>query len=125
MSIIDDKPKIKIKTYTFYSKNKFDNKIFDYMSTISKNIYNCTLYCYKVYKQFEDDIYKELYDDIIKNNYIDKLTDVIKKKTFEPKIKNKDRKDLGGNKIYNCINCNKSIDRDINGCRNIYMKQYI
>lgn len=35
------------------------------------------------------------------------------------------KKDLGGNKIYNCINCNKSIDRDINGCRNIYMKQYI
>jgi hypothetical protein len=34
-------------------------------------------------------------------------------------------KNLGGNKIYNCINCNKSIDRDINGCRNIYMKQYI
>jgi putative transposase len=32
---------------------------------------------------------------------------------------------LGGNKIYKCINCNKSIDRDINGCRNIYMKQYI
>jgi len=35
------------------------------------------------------------------------------------------KQDLGGNKIYNCINCNKSIDRDINGCRNIYLKQYI
>jgi putative transposase len=32
---------------------------------------------------------------------------------------------LGSDKIYNCINCKKSIDRDINGCRNIYMKQYI
>lgn len=32
---------------------------------------------------------------------------------------------LGGNKIYNCINCKCSIDRDINGCRNIYMKQYL
>lgn len=32
---------------------------------------------------------------------------------------------LGGNKIYNCTNCNCSLDRDINGCRNIYMKQFI
>ena len=32
---------------------------------------------------------------------------------------------LEGNKIYNCKNCNCSIDRDINGCRNIYMKQFI
>ena len=32
---------------------------------------------------------------------------------------------LGGNKIYNCKNCECSIDRDINGCRNIYMKQYL
>ena len=32
---------------------------------------------------------------------------------------------LGGNKIYNCNNCKKSLDRDINGCRNIYMKQFI
>ena len=30
---------------------------------------------------------------------------------------------LGGNKIYNCNNCKCSLDRDINGCRNIYMKQ--
>lgn len=35
------------------------------------------------------------------------------------------KKDLEGNKIYNCNNCKKSIDRDVNGCRNIYFKQYI
>lgn len=35
------------------------------------------------------------------------------------------KKDLEGNKIYNCTNCKKSIDRDVNGCRNIYLKQYI
>ena len=35
------------------------------------------------------------------------------------------KKDLEGNKIYNCTNCKKSIDRDVNGCRNIYFKQYI
>jgi IS605 OrfB family transposase len=93
MSNIDNKPKTKIKTYAFYNKNKHDNKIFDYMTTISKNIYNCTLYCYKVYKQFEDNIYKELYDDIIKHKYIDKLTDVIKQKQpkSKSKIKNKDK----------------------------------
>jgi len=32
---------------------------------------------------------------------------------------------LAGNKVYNCINCKNTIDRDVNGCRNIYMKQYI
>lgn len=32
------------------------------------------------------------------------------------------KKDLGGNKIYECINCGKTINRDINGARNIYMK---
>jgi transposase len=32
---------------------------------------------------------------------------------------------LEGNKIYDCINCKNKIDRDINGCRNIYLKQYI
>ena len=29
---------------------------------------------------------------------------------------------LGSSKIYNCIKCNLSIDRDVNGCRNIYFK---
>lgn len=34
-------------------------------------------------------------------------------------------KKLGGKKVYNCKKCKCSIDRDINGCRNIYMKQFI
>ena len=29
--------------------------------------------------------------------------------------------DLGGNKIYSCIKCNLTIDRDYNGCRNIFL----
>ena len=73
MSNIIDNPKVKLKTYSFYINNKNDNRIFDLMTSISKNIYNCPLYCYKVYKQFEDNIYKDLYDDIIKNN-LDKIT---------------------------------------------------
>jgi transposase len=35
------------------------------------------------------------------------------------------KEDLGGNKIYKCSNCKCSINRDINGCRNIYMKQFL
>lgn len=94
MSSESIKPNTKIKTFSFFNKNKNDNKVFDYMTSISKNIYNSTLYCYKVYKQFENNIYKELYDDIIKNKYIDKLADAINKKKNESKknkIKNKDR----------------------------------
>ena len=34
-------------------------------------------------------------------------------------------KNLQGNKIYDCNNCKHQIDRDVNGCRNIYLKQYI
>jgi hypothetical protein len=62
------------------------------MTSISKNIYNCTLYCYKVYKQFEDNIYQDLYNDIIKNKYVDTLGDVINKNKNKvtTKIKNKD-----------------------------------
>ena len=29
---------------------------------------------------------------------------------------------LGGNKIFKCTSCELSIDRDINGARNIYLK---
>ena len=29
--------------------------------------------------------------------------------------------DLGGNSIYSCLNCNLKIDRDYNGCRNIFL----
>ena len=96
MNNIIDNPTVKLKTYSFYINNKNDKRIFDYMTSVSKNIYNCTLYCYKVYKQFEDNIYKDLYDDIIKNKYVDKLEDVIKKnktkktENKKTKIKNKD-----------------------------------
>ena len=33
--------------------------------------------------------------------------------------------DLGGSKIYCCKECNNTIDRDVNGARNIYIKYYI
>ena len=34
-------------------------------------------------------------------------------------------KDLGGSKIYCCTKCNNTIDRDINGARNIYIKSLL
>jgi hypothetical protein len=61
------------------------------MTSISKNIYNCTLFCYKVYKQFENNIYKDLHDDIVKNKYVEKLGDVINKNKIK-KTNNKDTK---------------------------------
>jgi len=33
--------------------------------------------------------------------------------------------DLGGNKTYNCTNCNLSIDRDRNSCKCIYAKNFL
>ncbi len=32
------------------------------------------------------------------------------------------KKDLGGNKVYECIKCGLKIDRDVNSCRNIFLK---
>jgi putative transposase len=29
---------------------------------------------------------------------------------------------LKGEKVYNCLKCGKKFDRDLNGCRNIFMK---
>ena len=88
MADIIIKPNVKLKTYSFYCKNKNDNIILDYMTSISKNIYNCTLYCYKVYKQFEDNIYEDLYNEIIEHKYVDQLENVIKNNKLE-KIKTK------------------------------------
>ena len=105
MSNIIEKPTVKLKTYTFCIHNKNDKRILDYMTSISKNIYNCTLYCYKVYKQFEDNIYKDLYDDIIKNKYVEKLGDVINKN----KIKKTENK---GTKIKNKNNTGKRDKKD-------------
>ena len=31
------------------------------------------------------------------------------------------KEDLGGNKIYSCLKCNLTTDRDYNGCRNIFL----
>jgi len=48
------------------------------MTSISKNIYNSTLFIYKIYKIYQNDIYKELHDYIIKNNLHLKFINIIK-----------------------------------------------
>lgn len=34
-------------------------------------------------------------------------------------------KDLGAKKVYNCTECGIKMDRDVNGCRGIYIKQFM
>ena len=55
-----------LKTYTFYIKNTKKTKVLLSMSKISKNIYNTTLFIYKLYKLYKNKIFEDLYD-FIKN----------------------------------------------------------
>jgi len=65
---MENKPTVKIKTMTYYIKNNITKQILDWMTKISKNIYNTTLFIYKVYKIYQNDIYKNVYDYIIEKN---------------------------------------------------------
>jgi len=55
------------------------------MTDISKNIYNNTLFIYKVYNIYQNDIHKDVYNFIITNNFHIKYikTDNIEKKKYE------------------------------------------
>lgn len=60
------------------------------------------------------------YKCLVKNcNYI-KVNEYYTSKTCS--ICSNYKEDLGSNKIYNCLKCNSTLDRDINGCRNIILK---
>ena len=65
---MDIQPNVKLKTYTYYIKKHKQLNILNWMTTISKNIYNCTLFVYKIYKIYQNDIYKDVYNFIIFNN---------------------------------------------------------
>ena len=80
------KPTVKLKTFTYFINQPKQFKILNWMTTISKNIYNCTLFVYKIYKIYQNDIYKEVYDFIIKNNLH------LKYCNLEKVIKNKHKK---------------------------------
>jgi IS605 OrfB family transposase len=64
---MESKPTVKIKTMTYYLKHKKQKLILDFMTKISKNIYNTTLFIYKIYKIFQNNIYEEVYNYVIKN----------------------------------------------------------
>lgn len=68
-----DDPKIqetvKKKTFSSYVKNSDDlNNIFRHMGTISKNVYNTTIYINNIYLRYKEDIFK----NVIAKNIADK-----------------------------------------------------
>ena len=51
------------KCLSFYSKSSLDDKILLHLGSISKNIYNITLFCKKYYDSYKTILYKNLYDN--------------------------------------------------------------
>ena len=68
-----------LKTYIFYIKDPKKNKIFLDMTKISKNVYNSSLYIYKIYKIYKSSIFEDLY------NEIKKIKNKIKKEEIDMK----------------------------------------
>ena len=52
------------------------NDMFRSMCKTSKNIFNISLYCYKIFKIFEHDIYNELYNELKKNKNKDDYNNI-------------------------------------------------
>lgn len=50
------------KCFSFYSKNQVDDKVLSYIGSISKNVYNITLFCKKYYDLYKVKLYKDLYN---------------------------------------------------------------
>ena len=89
---MEEKPNVKLKTFTYYIKQQKQKIILDWMTKISKNIFNCTLFVNKIYTIYQNDIYKELYDYIIKNNLEKKFINKPKEENKEKKKYNKKAK---------------------------------
>ena len=51
---MDIESNVKLKTFTYFIKQDKQLKILNWMTIISKNIYNCTLFVYKIYKMLYD-----------------------------------------------------------------------
>lgn len=64
-----DKPEY--KSFYYFDYNKLNNKIFNELGKISKNIYNLGLYSIQVFNFFKVKLYHELYILLIKNNSLD------------------------------------------------------
>ena len=55
---------VKLKTITMFVNNKGNHRIFNYMTKISKNIYNSTIYCATIYMKYKHAIFKEIHNQI-------------------------------------------------------------
>jgi len=82
---LDIQQNVKLKTFSYYIKQQKQFNILNWMTDISKNIYNNTLFIYKVYNIYQNDIHKDVYNFIITNNFHIKYikTDNIEKKKYE------------------------------------------
>lgn len=82
---MDIQQNVKLKTFSYYIKQQKQFNILNWMTDISKNIYNNTLFIYKVYNIYQNDIHKDVYNFIITNNLHIKYikTDNIEKNKYE------------------------------------------
>ena len=60
---------VKLKTISMYVNNITHHRIFDFMTKISKNIYNSTIFCTNILIKYKSEIFKEIYLQI-KNKQI-------------------------------------------------------
>jgi hypothetical protein len=74
--MITEKPTVKLKTIQIIA-NKSNNKIFDHMTNISKNVYNSCVFSFNIFKLFK----KQIYDDFFMNikNIMNSKTDFFDK----------------------------------------------
>jgi len=59
----NNKPTVKLKTISLDINKKYYNAL-NYMSKISKNIYNTSLYCHNIYTLFQKNIYDDFYNQL-------------------------------------------------------------
>lgn len=79
--MIDSNMELEATPKTIESKNpfdKWDNRILTFMTTISKNIYNCSVYCGQVYDTYSNYIFNDLNKYVIDN--ISNLTHITNSK---------------------------------------------
>ena len=60
------KKTVKLKTIKIISHNNFKN-VFDIMTSISKNIYNCCVFTNNIFYIYQNIVYKEIYDYLFDN----------------------------------------------------------
>ena len=57
---------VKLKTLTMEVNDSEKHRIFNYLTKISKNVYNATIFCILVYNKYKQAIFKEIFE-LIKN----------------------------------------------------------